>query len=238
MCLDRKRAWLIVGTSTGVLSLWDRRFGLLIKSWKCAAAQGKAARVHQCVVHPAKGRGKWIMVALENPNPDPSSTLTVLVEVWDVETGMLVETFASKTSLDGVEEPKEVPAVEAESNSAAAIAQLVRSRHPAEKRSPTQGHSFAQTILPRPSANVRAMVVGLDFGGLFSHRMDASTMSLDPTSTTSRSGGRGFMITGCEDRAIRMWDLGQIERTTILSGGEPEQDRSTFRSVCCLYYDI
>ncbi|KAG1758969.1 hypothetical protein EDD22DRAFT_908144 [Suillus occidentalis] len=32
MCLDRKRTWIPVVTSMGVLSLWDRRFGLLLKS--------------------------------------------------------------------------------------------------------------------------------------------------------------------------------------------------------------
>src|SRR3954452_16136940 len=134
MCLDRKRSWLVVGTYTGVLSLWDRRFGLLLKSWKCAAASKRAARIHQCVVHPSKGRGKWIIVAVENSDRTMSRSLTTLVEVWDVETGTLVETFATGTSFDVVEEAQEITGIDAETSPAAAIAAFVHSRQAADDR--------------------------------------------------------------------------------------------------------
>src|ERR1700730_3510597 len=63
MFIDRRRAWLDVSTSIGILCLSDGRFGLLLRSWKCAAAAaGKPAYIRQCIVHPSKGRGKWILV--------------------------------------------------------------------------------------------------------------------------------------------------------------------------------
>ncbi|KAG1795617.1 uncharacterized protein HD556DRAFT_1471709 [Suillus plorans] len=66
MCLDRKRMWILVGTSMGVLSLWDRHFGLLMKSWQVGkSSSGKFARVNQCIIHPTKGKGTWVTVAIE-----------------------------------------------------------------------------------------------------------------------------------------------------------------------------
>ncbi|KAG1796904.1 hypothetical protein EV424DRAFT_1352913 [Suillus variegatus] len=64
---DRKRMWILVGTSMGVLSLWDRHFGLLMKSWQVGkSSSGKFARVNQCIIHPTKGKGTWVTVAIES----------------------------------------------------------------------------------------------------------------------------------------------------------------------------
>src|ERR1700685_2389224 len=94
LCLDRKRSWIIVGTSMGILTLWDRRFGLLLKSWQVGhAAAGKSTRLNQCVVHSTKGRGKWFMVALEASTAGTDHASVTLIEVWDVEKSVLVETF-------------------------------------------------------------------------------------------------------------------------------------------------
>lgn len=48
LCIDRKRTWIIVGTSTGVLTLWDRRFGLLLKGWHVGVSPSfRPVRIHQ-----------------------------------------------------------------------------------------------------------------------------------------------------------------------------------------------
>ena len=44
-------------------------------------------------------------------------------------------------------------------------------------------------------------------------------------------GGRGFMVSGSEDRRLRLWDLGNVDRTAVLSGLEVESDRPTYRYV-------
>ena len=240
MCIDRKRSWIIVGTSTGVLSLWDRRFGLLLKSWHVGiASAGRSVRIHQCIIHPSRGQGRWVMVAVEASRLSPENTSTNLVEVWDIENGTLVETFVTRSvpfPPDPIEEPHVSSGVDADTNPAAAIAALVRSRQALSgsvlnlvKRSRLSSqNTYKDELIPAPAPDVRAMLVGSDFGGhSMMHRPDPSTLTGDVTA--ARTGARGFMLTGSENRMIRLWDLGNVERTVILSGLEVEHEKPSYR---------
>ncbi|KAJ7216643.1 hypothetical protein GGX14DRAFT_442277 [Mycena pura] len=232
LCMDRKRSWIIVGTSTGVLTLWDRRFGLLLKSWHVGVAStGRFVRIHQCVVHPSKGRGKWVMVTVEGSKRTADRTFTNLVEVWDIEKAVLVETFVTRTSgeTEPLPEPHELTGVDADISPAAAIAALVHSRQSAVDASgkrprPSSQSAFQDELLPAPSPDVRALVVGIDFGGPAGvHRTD-----MVETGTETGHGRKGFLISGSEDRKLRFWDLSKLERTAILSGLESENERPSY----------
>ncbi|KAI0729483.1 hypothetical protein C8Q72DRAFT_307334 [Fomitopsis betulina] len=234
LCLDRKRAWIICGTSTGVLSLWDIRFGIHIKSWRVGAAlKGKHAKVYQCVVHPAKGKGKWVIVALDAPKAAGSH---VLLEVWDIEKSVLVEAFITRTVSSANEElrdPCDPVAVDAVPSPAAAIAALVRSRQEnggvleSFVRGPS-GPLGPSDSADSPSPNVCAVVVGTEFGG---HAVARSTMADQDGRTSRTAGGRGFLLSGSEDRRIRYWDLSRIERSAVLTGMEADGDKPTYSIV-------
>jgi phosphoinositide-3-kinase regulatory subunit 4 len=172
------------------------------------------------------------MVAVENLKPTVGSSLTTLIEVWDIENSVLVESYATRASptSDAVEEPREVAGRDADDNPASAIAALVRTRQSAGKRRPSSQGIPREELLPTPSPDVRAIVVGLEFGGHSAHRLDIGDIS-NESSLTHRSVGRGFMINGSEDRKIRLWDLGRPERTTILSGLESDHDKPAYRYV-------
>ncbi|KZT00186.1 ARM repeat-containing protein [Laetiporus sulphureus 93-53] len=238
LCLDRKRTWVVCGTSTGVLSLWDIRFGILIKSWKvAAAAKNKTARIYQCVVHPARGKGKWIIVAMETLKS--VSRQHTLLEVWDIERSVLVESFVKRNTANAseeTEEPSEVPADEAETNPAAAIAALVRLR----QESGGSGESFARRArlsgvpgLDQPSPlspDVRAVVVGTEFGGHAFTRSVISEQQRDSRGTRL-SSGRGFLLIGSEDRRARYLDLARVERSMVLTGLEVETEKPTYSTI-------
>ncbi|TFL03877.1 hypothetical protein BDV98DRAFT_525538, partial [Pterulicium gracile] len=216
LCVDRKRSWIIVGTSAGVLNMWDRRFGLLLRSWHVGTTNsGRLARVHQCVVHPTKGKGKWVMVTSDLS--DFVSSTQTLVEVWDIEKATLIERFVTRKA-ESKDEPLEDPApttsVEAETSISSAIEALVRSRQaPEESRNP-QALGPTQLATSTPAPTVRAVAAGVDFGG---HTFASRADNRDATGSQSQLR-RGFMVSGSDDRKITLWDLAKLERTTVLSG--------------------
>ncbi|KAG6826329.1 hypothetical protein H0H92_000291 [Tricholoma furcatifolium] len=239
ICIDRKRSWLVVGTSTGVLTLWDRRFGLLLRSWHVGVASiGRSVRIHQCVVHPSRGKGKWVMVSMESSRRSTDKTYTNLVEVWDVEKAVLMETFMTRTgsSADAVPDPHELTGVDADTSPAAAIASLVRSRQnggdldSVPRLTSRRTSSAKESSVPAtPAPDVRAFVVGLDFAGHATpHRSELSDF-VEGLSTV-RSTHKGFMISGSEDRKLRLWDLGKLERTAILSGLDSDLERPSYQA--------
>ncbi|KAL1745959.1 hypothetical protein HDZ31DRAFT_81556 [Schizophyllum fasciatum] len=228
MCMDRKRTWILVGTSTGVLSLWDRRFGLLLKSWhSSAASNGKCARIHQCVVHPTKGKGKWVMVAVETAKQDiEQGHPVVIVEVWDIEKMQLTETFVTRTSLpsEPFSQKFDVSGTEADTSPASAIAALVRLRQAGTERSRLPSDSIFREEPAVPAPDIRCLVVGTEFGGHTAHMSDYGARAKEYRL-------RGFMLCGSEDRKMRIWDLEKLDRTTILTGVDTEQECPKYNAV-------
>ena len=80
-CLDRKRNWLVLGTSHGVLDLWDLRFKMRLKGW---GVPGKGS-IYRICIHPTKGRGRWVCVA--------GGTGQGEVTVWDLERTLCREIY-------------------------------------------------------------------------------------------------------------------------------------------------
>lgn len=80
-CVDRKRNWLCLGTSHGVIDLWDLRFKMRLKGW---GVPGKSS-IHRLHIHPIKGRGKWVCVS--------GGTGQGEVTVWDLEKTLCREIY-------------------------------------------------------------------------------------------------------------------------------------------------
>ncbi|KAI1294081.1 Serine/threonine-protein kinase [Mortierella claussenii] len=74
MVIDPLKTWLLIGTNRGVLTLWDLRFKIAIRSW----------------VHPSKSRISRLLI---HPEPHPSSRGGKVIiasgkneiSVWDIE---------------------------------------------------------------------------------------------------------------------------------------------------------
>lgn len=256
LCIDRKRAWVVCGTSTGTLSLWDLRFGILIKSWKVGGNSqgGKSVRIHQCLVHPTMGKGRWILVAMESDGTrgsDNPAKLRTLVEVWDIERTSLVESFGTRVATSNpepVDKPEVVVADDAEMSPAEAIAALVQSRqegsssgvdYPGRRRSGTITGGSLRDGLPSmsPPPDVRAIIAGTDFGG---HNVLHRSAMADQTSgsTSGRAAMRGYMVSGSEDHRLRFWDFGRVERSTVLSGPDNDSEKPTYRYASCFAHKL
>lgn len=261
-CLDRKKKWLVTATSSGILSLWDLRFGLLLRTWTiggssnlCSNASASSStggmRIRSCCLHPSKGRGRWVMVALDCPDAYPEQNGTVLIEVWDVEKAALVEWYVRRTSptptsssasksptfeMDFPPSPSSyAPPTAAETaDPAAAIAALVRSRqqqhaqHPppasAESSNPSpfgDPSSLQNLNLTSSSAVFTSLVSGLDFGRDAHAARSFVDLALDTDRPSLGSGRAGFVLAAGEDCSVRLLDLERFERSVVIS--EPSE---------------
>ncbi|GAA5898472.1 hypothetical protein JCM8208_006993 [Rhodotorula glutinis] len=218
LCLDRKHLWLVAATASGVLTLWDLRFGLLLRSWSVGSR-----RINQIAVHPVKGKGRWIVVAAEpddaaEPVVEPgkgrraassASTAgqgTVVVEVWDIDLGVKVDEFrvvssqqaqaasASASSRSnmfaGADEPASVGMQDATLDPAAAIEALLAASTAPKAVPAAAADGAASVTAVQPT--VRALLLGADYSTQSSTR-PATALLVDPSAAAAdgrRKDGR------------------------------------------------
>jgi phosphoinositide-3-kinase regulatory subunit 4 len=194
--------WIMVGTMTGALSLWDLRFGLLVKSWSSRGG------ITSLGLHPARGRGRWVIASIRRNHEDPAGADTPLVETYDIETGKLVEEYETRTS-----------------------------RPQAGTRAPALGRDVLQTKseliaelaggrggVPSTSSDDLAYVEALLVGETFSSLSPVLRDKDDPT--TQDKTRPGWMVTAGTDRVIRYWDVSRPSEGFVVCGSQREKDVS------------
>ncbi|GAA5975499.1 hypothetical protein JCM5350_002632 [Sporobolomyces pararoseus] len=237
ICVDRKHLWLVAGTASGTLTLWDLRFGLLLRSWSIGAR-----RIEKVALHPSKGKGRWIVVAAEGEELERKHSRkqgTVVAEVWDLEQGTKVEEFrtispqqaatssaalANRTNMFLPNDELPSPAIhETTLDPAAAIeALLASSTAPPTKTSSRTSEQSPAYILP----SIRSFLLGTDYSLQPSARPSVG----NPDSLEAREGKKdgGFLLTGGEDRKLRFWDLGRATKSAVVSGLDLDEEIPIF----------
>ncbi|KAL0243903.1 hypothetical protein I308_105166 [Cryptococcus tetragattii IND107] len=223
--------WLVLGTSIGVLSLWDLRFGLLLKSWKAGGG------VTCCRIHPSRGRGRWIMVSISptwpyaqmGPSTDKSEEPQPpkpIVEVYDIESSKLVEVYEIKGRRSGRTSETVPQPVEVIPNKAALIAELARSTPSLPSLISTDDFD-ATNPLPTPPSAVLDLMVGQGWTSL-GRPEESILMSVPELGSSDKNGegqgGPGWMITAGEDRIVRYWDLVKAQDGFVVCGSQKEKD--------------
>ncbi|GAQ41928.1 hypothetical protein AKAW_01149 [Aspergillus niger] len=211
LCCDRKRSWLLIGTSHGILDLWDLRFRVRLKAW---GLSGSGA-IHRIQLHPTKGRGRWVCVSSSGSHGNE-------ITVWDIERVRCREVYRVDTP--SINNPNQPNAGNTDPH------KITRLGHPSSTRDYEPWHvegsrpegmlsRFAMEGLasgpidhhpsgPSPSAGIGAFALGFDSPD-------------DGRDNTTRCG---FIISGGSDRKIRFWDLTRPEHSTIISGLEVVTD--------------
>jgi len=88
-CIDKSRhTWLLLGTSRGILDLWDLRFLLRLKAWGLPPYNS----IKRLSVHPTRGHGKWVCVA--------GGTSHGEVTVWDIDKLQCREVYRANGAQD------------------------------------------------------------------------------------------------------------------------------------------
>ncbi|KAA1080349.1 Serine/threonine-protein kinase, variant 2 [Puccinia graminis f. sp. tritici] len=245
LCIDQKKIWLAVGTTMGYLSLWDLRFGLLLKTWKMADGP-----IHQLNVHPTQGKGRWVVIAaLSTIDNHPERPTHQTLQVWDLEMGKLVQTFLVSRSTSDVavdrfrakheglddenchySNAKSVAPLPPQLNATSAIERLLQENQCLEpsKRQNILGPNPSQLLRQPPT--VSSFIIGSRYHDNMSSSGELIMMADELNISQAPSRPAGYLISAGEDRRIRFWDLAVPERSNTVSGLEMEDDRPQFRS--------
>lgn len=199
--------WVVIGTAAGTVSLWDLRFGLIVKSWSIGD------RITDLKLHPARGKGLWLMISTRR-GPDD----TPLVRVYDIETSKLVETFEVRSTK---------PA-----NKAAAIdedAGPIKTKSELIAELATAGHRSQPIDSPEtePVHSTLCMAVGTSLASLVTSMVEGGLLSVPERSAVAQPG---WLATAGDDRVVRYWDLAKVSESFVVCGSQKDRDVS-FKSV-------
>ena len=135
-CIDRKRYWLLLGTSRGILTLFDLRFRLAVRSWGLSGS----TPIQRAFTYPSKGKGKLVCIVGGTSDAD--------ISVWDLDKLQCREVFRALSITDGSQRPK-------------AAKELIKAFQPVPVSELVDGPSKSE---PGSGAGVRAAVAGTDAG--------------------------------------------------------------------------
>lgn len=215
-CLDKKKNWLVLGTTHGVMDLWDLRFQLRLKSW---GLPGKGSPIHRIVLHPLKGRGRWVCVAGGGIRDSE-------VMVWDIEKAQCVEVYQGEPTPAytddtdvGMSDIKptfpstnvqdyEAWKIDEDPNIASDVFERMATTplHHVDTHN-DDGARSSQIAISPPAATSNL------------HRFPSSVRALVPCiDVQSEDKKSAFLISGGFDRKIRLWDVGFPEASRVISG--------------------
>lgn len=204
-CCDRKHSWLLVGTTHGVLNLWDLRFRVRLKAWGLSGA----GAIQRLQIHPTKGRGRWVCISSGGSRGNE-------ITVWDIEKFRCREAFRADTPASNGGNRTKQPAHLSAKDYEAWHVEGDRPEGMLSRFATTGPGSDMGPSGPSPSstpAGICAFTAGFD----------------SPDDGKDNSTRCGFLVSvGC-DRKIRFWDLSRPEHSTIVSGLEVSDDGPTGR---------
>lgn len=250
MCLDRKHSWLLTGTQSGYLALWDLRFGLLLRTWR--AGNGHTAAIQSITLHATKGKGRWVIVTLDDGDG---------FEIWDIGTAQCVERFvfvhdlATKDALRDLRRKRAgsvatnssrqgshgAPAVE--SSAADAIEQLLQSAENGsaaglvakeiQHDNPAAAlHGFHHRA-NRPS--IKAILTGSDYASPAASNlaslpplMESPADGIQGVPAPKATRDTGWIISAGEDKRLVFWDLTHIEKSSLIVGADDGEEKAVY----------
>ncbi|RMJ25946.1 protein kinase VPS15 [Aspergillus sp. HF37] len=206
-CCDKKHSWLLIGTTHGILNLWDLRFQVRLKAWGLSGA----GAIQRLQIHPTKGRGRWVCVTSGGSRGNE-------ITVWDIEKFRCREVFCADTYSANNAAPNggQHNGRNARNSPAHMTAKDYEAWHVDGDRPEGMLSRFATAgagptgMEPSgPSSSSSSAPAGIS----------AFTVGYDtPDDGKDNSTRCGFMVSvGC-DRQIRFWDLNRPEHSTIVSG--------------------
>ena len=204
-CMDRKQHWLLLGTSHGILDLWDLRFKLNLRSFGIQTS----SRIDRILIHPTKGHGRWVMVSAGGE-----------ISVWDIEKLVCREVLRNSTfEAEDNLRPYEAFLADGETGERVLGEMTKDATNDALVRDGVDGTNVDNVSSSSPSK--KSPKVGsssrwpntLPVSGVF-----VIYDHLQNTSQPENPNRYALLFTGGADRAVRYWDVGRPEHSFIVSG--------------------
>ncbi|KAJ5894840.1 hypothetical protein N7495_006531 [Penicillium taxi] len=222
-CCDRRHTWLLVGTTHGILDLWDLRFRVRLKAWGIPGW----GSIHRIQLHPVKPRGRWVCVSSGGSHGNE-------ITVWDIEKFRCREVYQATPlgTNDGAPNgnnrssraasnrphrttPKDFEAWPVdEDRPEGMLSRFVKANSAGEGMPPPIGEPGSAPPTNTPIGDrlgTWAFAVGLNI----------------PDDEKSSSSRCGYILSASCDRKIRFWDLARPEFSGIVSGMDAVSDGNT-----------
>lgn len=206
-CCDRKHNWLLVGTTHGILDLWDLRFRVRLKAWGLSGS----GPIHRLQVHPTKGRGRWVCVSGSGSHGNE-------ITIWDIEKIRCREVYRADSL--GLNNTNSKDTSENQKPRQAQLSQKDYEAWHVEGDRPEGMLSRFATEVP----GTTEYPSGPSPTGAPSGICTFATGFDSPDDGKDNSIRCGFIISGGCDRKIRFWDLARPEQSSIVSGLDPISD--------------
>ncbi|KAJ5849564.1 hypothetical protein N7455_009420 [Penicillium solitum] len=210
-CCDRRHHWLLVGTSHGILDLWDLRFRVRLKAW---GLPGWGA-INRIQLHPVKARGRWVCVSTSGSHGNE-------ITVWDIEKFRCREVYRAtplgvgNNGSNGTHHPSRAPH--------AYPTPVVPSDYEAWRVDSDRPEGMLSRFAangPEPGTTSSNNPAG-DRLGIWAFAVGLNAPGEDKDSNTKC----GYIISAGCDRKIRFWDLARPDLSSIVSGLDVVSDGS------------
>lgn len=204
LCLDRKHHWMMLGTTHGILDLWDLRFKLRLRSFGIGGA-GSGSRIDKLLLHPSRGHGKWIIASCGGE-----------ISIWDIEKLTCREVLRpssfnpiSMTKVRNYDPwlPDDESSEQVLQHFAQSIAKddtLLQPILDQQAKSENETPSNESTISRPHASSITSLCV-------FSDYLTNAAQPDNPNKTT-------LMLSVGNDRTLRYWDLAHVDQSFIVSG--------------------